>query len=74
VRTHKRANLHKLTVIEWGILRDLGKMLSNPSQSSSTECTQRLVAGITCKEFSYSKMYVVYGNVFLFWEVLLPVT
>jgi hypothetical protein len=36
MRTHKRANLDKLIAIEWETLRDLRKMLSNPSQSSST--------------------------------------
>jgi hypothetical protein len=34
VRTHKSASLDKLTAIEWNILRDLRKMLSNPELST----------------------------------------
>ena len=34
MRTHKRApNLDRLIAIEWNILRDLRKMLSNPELS-----------------------------------------
>jgi hypothetical protein len=34
VRTHKSASLDKLIAIEWGILRDLKRMLSNPELST----------------------------------------
>ena len=34
MRTHKSASLDKLIAIEWGILRDLRKLLSSPELST----------------------------------------
>jgi hypothetical protein len=48
MRTHKRApNLDRLIAIEWNILRDLRKMLSNPELSIGEKT--RVANALACR-------------------------